>query len=47
MFWTDLDHSFCESKLLGLPEYINSITSIFLSLFGIYGLYNKNNDIFI
>ena len=47
MLWNDLDHSFCESKILGLPEYINSFTSLFISFFGIYGLQNKNNDIFV
>lgn len=47
MFWTDIDHSFCESKILGLPEYINSITSLFISFFGIYGLCNKINDNFV
>ncbi len=45
------DHSFCEAKLWnGPPEYINSITSLFITLIGIYGLKNNkhlNNEIFM
>ena len=40
MNWESMDHSFCESKILGLPEYINSITSLFISGFGLLGLFN-------
>jgi hypothetical protein len=40
MNWESPDHSFCESKILGLPEYINSITSLFISGFGLLGLFN-------
>jgi hypothetical protein len=46
-----LDHSFCEMNIYGTPpEYINSISSLFLSLFGIFGLIfiedsSKINDI--
>ena len=46
MHWTDKDHLFCENKILGSPEYINSVTSIVIILFGIYG-FSKKNDIFI
>ena len=45
------DHSFCESKLWdGSSEYINSLTSLFISYIGYYGLkYNHhlNNDVFL
>jgi hypothetical protein len=47
MKWTDMDHSFCEEHLLGLPEYYNSISSLFIIFFGMYGLMNLHNDIFI
>lgn len=47
MKWTDMDHSFCEEHLLGLPEYYNSISSLFIIFFGIYGLMNVGNDLFI
>ncbi len=42
-----MDHSFCEEHLLGLPEYYNSISSLFIIFFGMYGLMNLHNDIFI
>ena len=41
-----MDHSFCEEHLLGLPEYYNSISSLFIIYFGIYGLMNLHNDLF-
>jgi hypothetical protein len=47
MKWTDMDHSFCEEHLLGLPEYYNSISSLFIIFFGMYGLMNLHNDIFV
>ena len=47
MQWTDIDHSFCEEHLLGLPEYYNSISSLVIVFFGIYGLMNMRNDLFI
>jgi hypothetical protein len=48
MEWNNKDHSFCESKLLGIPEYLNSISSFLISCFGWYGLfYTPNADIFI
>ena len=47
MHWTDIDHSFCEEHLLGLPEYFNSISSLVIVFFGIYGLMNIRNDLFI
>ena len=46
MLWTDIDHSFCEEHLLGLPEYYNSISSLFIIYFGISGLMNLHNDLF-
>ena len=42
-----MDHSFCEEHLLGLPEYYNSLSSLFIVFFGIYGLMNVKNDLFI
>ena len=45
MLWTDIDHSFCEEHLLGLPEYYNSISSLFIIYFGISGLMNLHNDL--
>jgi len=47
MKWADMDHSFCEEHLLGLPEYFNSLSSLFIIFFGIYGLMNLHNDLFI
>lgn len=45
------DHSFCEAKLWGnAPEYVNSFTSLFISLVGLYGIkVNKhsNNYVFL
>jgi hypothetical protein len=45
------DHGFCELKLYGAPpEYINSITSLFISYMGFFGMKNNNhlnNDIFL
>ncbi len=45
------DHSFCEAKLWGsAPEYVNSFTSLFISLVGLYGMkVNKhsNNYVFL
>ena len=47
MYWTDMDHSFCEASINGLPEYYNSISSLFIIMFGIYGMMNKTNELFI
>jgi hypothetical protein len=47
MKWTDIDHSFCEASLRGLPEYYNAITSLSFALFGAYGLSKQNNELFI
>ena len=47
MRWTDIDHSFCEEHILGLPEYYNSISSLFIVGFGLYGLMNIHNELFI
>jgi len=46
MHWTDADHSFCESRILGMPEYLNSASSLIIVGFGIYGLLNIYNDCF-
>lgn len=47
MYWTDIDHSFCEESLLGLPEYYNAISSLTIVLFGIHGLMHINNELFV
>ena len=51
MNFLDYDHSFCEANLYGgAPEYINSFTSLIISLIGLFGLkYNVhfNNDIYM
>ena len=47
MYWTDIDHSFCESNIAGLPEYYNSISSIFIILFGLHGIKNIYNELFV
>ncbi len=47
MYWTDVDHSFCESSLTGLPEYYNAFSSLFIVLFGIKGLFNIYNELFV
>jgi hypothetical protein len=44
MNFYDIDHHFCEGNILGMPEILNSFTSIIFSLFGIYGLFNNKND---
>jgi hypothetical protein len=49
--FNSFDHSFCESKLWGgPPEYINSMTSLFISFIGCYGLIKNNhlnNEVFM
>jgi len=42
-----IDHSFCEMNIYGkAPEYINSLSSLFLTFFGIFGfIFNNVNDI--
>jgi len=51
MDFFQFDHSFCEAKIYGgPPEYINSITSLFISYMGYYALKNNdhlNNDIYL
>jgi hypothetical protein len=47
LYWTDVDHSFCEESLLGIPEYYNSISSLFFVFFGFHGLMNLQNELFI
>ena len=47
MYWTDIDHSFCESSITGLPEYYNSVSSIFIIFFGLYGISNIYNELFV
>jgi len=44
MNFYDIDHHFCEGNILGMPEILNSFTSIIFSIFGIYGLFNNKND---
>ena len=42
------DHSFCEMNIYGQsPEYINSLSSLFLVFFGLFGIifHNKIHDI--
>jgi hypothetical protein len=45
------DHSFCEAAIYGgPPEYINSITSLFISFIGFFGISknkHSNNDIYL
>lgn len=46
--WTDLEDGFCESIISGPPEYGGSISSIFLVIFGLLGLFmSRNHNILI
>ena len=47
MKWTTPDHYFCEGLLYGLPEYFNAFSSLFITYFGLLGLYKTNNDLII
>jgi len=47
MKWDTYDHCFCEGKLNGLPEYYNAFSSLFMSYFGLLGLFTINNDLII
>ena len=47
MKWNTPDHYFCEGILNGLPEYYNAFSSLFISYFGLLGLYNIKNDLMI
>ena len=47
MYWTDIDHSFCESSLTGLPEFYNAFSSFFIVFFGIQGIRNIYNELFV
>jgi len=47
MQFTDVDHSFCEESISGLPEYFNVTTTLFFIFFGIYGMMNKNNELVV
>ena len=38
--------TFCESSIIS-PEWVNSFTSLIMSIFGIIGLYSYNNIIYI
>jgi len=38
MEFNSIDHHFCEGNILGVPEVLNSFTSLIFSFFGIYGL---------
>jgi len=44
MEFNNIDHHFCEGNILGVPEVLNSFTSLIFSFFGIYGLFNKNRE---
>lgn len=43
--FNDLTHGFCERELYGgnPPEYINSLTALFLTFAGLIGLFASNN----
>jgi hypothetical protein len=47
MQFTDIDHSFCEESILGLPEYYNAFSSLTFVFFGIYGMINRKNELFV
>lgn len=47
MKWTTPDHYFCEGSLNGLPEYYNAFSSLFISYFGLLGLYEIQDDLMI
>jgi hypothetical protein len=47
MKWITPDHYFCEGKLNGLPEYYNAFSSLFISYFGILGLFNTHNNLMV
>jgi len=38
MKFNTIDHHFCEGNILGVPEVLNSFTSLIFSFFGFYGL---------
>ena len=40
-FTTTVDEFFCEGKINGVPEYFNSISSLFISLISFGGLQTK------
>lgn len=47
MNFNQYDHNFCESTIysnLDSPEYANSISSLFISWIGLYGLSNPQNN---
>jgi len=44
MNFYNIDHHFCEGKILGMPEFLNSFSSLIFCFFGVYGLFfNKLN----
>jgi hypothetical protein len=47
MKWNTPDHYFCEGSLNGLPEYYNAFSSLFISYFGLLGLYKIQDDLMI
>ena len=48
MKWTDQRPNFCEGIVSGPPEYVNSITSLFLVFYGLAGLFiTQNHNIII
>lgn len=48
MNWTDLKDGFCESTVGGPPEPVNAITSLFMTFYGLMGLFiTRNHNIVI
>lgn len=47
MKWTTPDHYFCEGKINGLPEYYNAFSSLFITYYGLLGLYHTHNNIMV
>lgn len=45
MNWNTPDHSFCETRILGKPEFINAFSSICYIFVGIYHISRHINDI--
>lgn len=39
--WNYIGNGFCENLIDGYPEYFNSVTSIFISLIGLWGLFSS------
>ncbi len=43
MKWTDLQPGFCESSVVGPPEYVNAFTSLAMTFYGLMGLFMTQN----